>query len=186
MSNDSYLGQNADILLGQEFLTWLWFRSEKNNGVFRLSKRSEKAGEAFQVSLEQRLVVRGGEGDNQETASVSGAFSPLREARLGLSTGKKVVRALIRFSKDELDWQMTLRAEDFSIGSLRTPPIAKPEEGDDPDGTFLEKIYLIDACLVLLDDVYAQFLEVRIDPTRWQEEVKDLSIWINRDLSQGA
>ena len=26
--NEPYLGQTTDMVLGQEFLTWLWFRSE--------------------------------------------------------------------------------------------------------------------------------------------------------------
>lgn len=185
MSDAPYLGDNIDILLGQEFLTWLWFRSEVTGGMFQIST-GPQAGSSFHVTLEQRLVVRGGEGDHKETASVSGSFSPLREARLGLSTGKKVVRALVRFSKDENDWQLTLKAEDFALGSLRTPAIAKAEEGDDPDASFLEKIYLIESCLELLDEAYHQFLKVRLSQEAWKEEIKAVNTWINHDISKGA
>ncbi len=181
-----YSGDNIDVLLGQEFLTWLWYRGEFADGLFRMSTESGHEGDAFHVRLEQRLVVRGGEGDYQETASVSGSFSPLREARLGLSTGKQVVRALVRFSKDELDWQLTLKAEDFCLNSMRTPPVAKPEEGDDPDAIFLEKIYLIESCLDLIDDVYLQFLKIRLSEQAWDEEVKAVAAWIQHDMSKGA
>lgn len=177
---------NIDVLLGQEFLTWLWYRGEIADGLFRMTKESGHEGEAFHVRLEQRLVVRGGEGDYQETASVSGSFSPLREARLGLSTGKQVVRALVRLSKDELDWQLTLKAEDFCLNSMRTPPVAKPEEGDDPDATFLEKIYLIESCLELIDDVYRQFLTIRLSMQAWDDEVRSIKNWIEHDISKGA
>ncbi len=176
-------GDNLDIILGQEFLTWLWYRSEYADGLFKMSPESGHDGENFHVKLEQKLVVRGGEGDYQETASVSGSFSPMREARLGLSTGKKVVSALIRISKDELDWQVALKAEDFCLNSLRTPPIAKLEEGDDPDNVFYEKIYLIEMALTLLDDIYRQFLNIRLSPMAWAEEVKSISTWINLDLT---
>ena len=181
-----YSGDNIDVLLGQEFLTWLWYRGEIADGLFKMSPESGHDGEAFHVRLEQRLVVRGGEGDYQETASVSGSFSPLREARLGLSTGKQVVRALVRFSKDELDWQLTLKAEDFGLNSMRTPPLSKPEEGDDPDAFFLEKIYLIESCLELIDDVYRQFLQIRLSQKAWDAEVKAVGVWIEHDLSKGA
>ena len=89
MAEIGYIGENTDLILGQEFLTWLWFRSETGN-VFRM-EGAEHSGEPFTVAMEQRIVVRGGEGENQETATVVGSFSPLREARLGLLTGKQVV-----------------------------------------------------------------------------------------------
>lgn len=108
MAEASYIGENTDLILGQDFLTWLWYKSETSNGLFRMSKGTAKAGEPFSLNMEQRVVVRGGEGDNRETASVSGSLSPLREARLGLLTGKLVVRALARLEKDGMNWQVTL------------------------------------------------------------------------------
>lgn len=186
MADAGYIGENTDLILGREFLTWLWYRSETSNGLFRMSPRSGHEGEAFSLSMEQRVVVRGGEGDNLETASVSGSLSPLREARLGLQTGKLVVRALVRLEKDGMAWQVTLKAEDFSIGSLRTPAIARNEDGDDPDALFLEKMYLIETSLDMLDDVYRQFLEVRLSPAAWNREAAEVAAWMTRDLSQGA
>lgn len=102
--NDPYLGQTTDMILGQEFLTWLWFRAETQPLGFR-----DKDGQSFTLTLEQRIVVQGGEGEALETASVSGSLSQLREVRLGLQTGKKVTRALVRFEKDELAWQTLSR-----------------------------------------------------------------------------
>lgn len=182
MADANYIGENTDVLLGQEFLTWLWFRSEASNGQFRMSADAAP----FALSMEQRIVVRGGEGDSLETASVSGSLSPLREARLGLSTGKQVVRALVRLEKDGMDWQLTLRAEDFSLGSLRTPTVAKNEDGDDPDALFLEKMYLIEQALEMIDDVYKQFLQLRLSPGNWEKEVKEVATWMVRDLSRGT
>ena len=97
--NEPYLGQTTDMVLGQEFLTWLWFRSETQPMGFK-----DKEGVPFSMNLEQRIVVQGGEGDSLETASVSGSLSQLREVRLGLRTGKKVTRALVRFEREELAW----------------------------------------------------------------------------------
>ena len=36
--SEQYLGQGIDILLGQEFLTWLWFISETKPMGFKDSK----------------------------------------------------------------------------------------------------------------------------------------------------
>lgn len=173
MVSDTYIGENTDLLLGQEFLTWLWHKSETMNGQFRNTH-----GEAFHVSMEQRVVVRGGEGDAKETASVSGPMSLLREARLGVTMGKKVVRALVRLEKDGLDWQVNLRAEDFSLSSFKTPPVAKPEKDDDPDAAFLEKMYLMETGLAMLDTMYAQFLEARLTSATWNQELKAVAAWL--------
>jgi hypothetical protein len=186
MADAAYLGESTDLLLGREFLTWLWFRSETANGLFRMSPESGKAGEPYHVGMEQRVVVRGGEGDNLETASVSGSRSPLREARLGLQTGKQVVRALARMEKDGMEWQVALKAEDFSIGSLRTPAVAGTDGDDDPDARFLEKMYLVEIGLNMLDDMFRQFLHLRLDPARWAEEAESAARWMSRDVSQGA
>ena len=165
---------STDAILGQEFLTWLWYPSDTAPGAFTDAK-----GQPFAVSMEQRIVVAGGEGEARETASVSGSLSPLREARFGLGTGKKVTRALVRLEKDDMAFQFTLRAEDFSIGSLRTPRLDRNDADDEPDALLLEKIYLMETCLALLDALYARFLALRLSP-RWQAEVTDMGLWMTR------
>ena len=171
--NEPYLGQTTDMVLGQEFLTWLWFRSETQPMGFK-----DKEGVPFSMNLEQRIVVQGGEGDSLETASVSGSLSQLREVRLGLRTGKKVTRALVRFEREELAWQTTIKAEDFSLGSFKTPKVER-EEDDDPDAAFLEKMYLMELCLGLFDACYKQFLDIRLS-SLWDKEVQDMSAWMSQ------
>lgn len=172
--NDPYLGQTTDVVLGQEFLTWLWFRAETSPMGF-----VDKAGQGFSVSMEQRIVVQGGEGDTLETASVSGSLSLLREVRLGLATGKKVTRALVRFERDAMTWQMTLKAEDFSLGSFKTPKVER-EEDDDPDAVFLEKMYLMELCLELFDATYTAFLNIRLSAA-WLQETSDMGAWMTQN-----
>lgn len=178
--NEPYLGQTTDVVLGQEYLTWLWYRSETQPLGFVDSK-----GQPFSVALDQRVVVQGGEGPSRETTSVSGSpltetgfHLPLREARLGLSTGKKVTRALLRFEQTEIAWQTTVKAEDFSMGTFKTPKV-EHEEDDDPDAIFLEKMYLIEQCLELFDRTFKAFLEVRLSPA-WDTEVRDMAKWMIR------
>jgi hypothetical protein len=171
MNDTPYLGQTTDLILGQEFLTWLWFRSA-GGGIFQ-----DASGRPFSVSLEQRIVVQGGDGAHRETASVSGLDSDLREARLGLTIGKKVTRALLRLERAPEEWQLALRAEDFSCGGLRTPKVEQDDQAD-PDALFLEKISLVEGCLELLDALYLHFLDIRLG-SGWPEEVKRLRQWMD-------
>ncbi len=173
------LGSNIELVLGQEFLTWLWYHSEIQNGTFYTVKDNSP----YVLYLHQRIVVRGGEGDATETASVSGVNSALREAKMGLVTGKLVVRALIRMEKNDLDWQLTLKAEDFALNGLKTASVAKEDrDNDNPDALFLEKIFLIEEGLDLVDDVYHQFLKARLDESVWREECKRIAEWINTEV----
>lgn len=178
MNDTPYLGQTTDLLLGQEFLTWLWFRSATGS-IF-----NDKKGRPFTVSMEQRIVVQGGEGEHIETASVSGVSSELREARMGLTTGKKVTRALLRLERDPEEWQVSLKAADFALNSLKTPKIELSSRDDvDPDAIFLEKISLVEACLDLIDSLYGVFLQIRLDngpagSGGWKDEVKRLREWM--------
>ena len=171
--NDPYLGQTTDVVLGQEFLTWLWFRSETQPLGFK------DAEGPFTVAMEQRIAVQGGEGESLETATVSGSLSPLREARLGLRTGKKVTRALVRFEREAMAWQTTLKAEDFSLGGFRTPKV-EHDEDDDPDALFLEKMYLLEMCLGFLDICYKDFVTLRLS-SGWNAEVLEMGRWMTAE-----
>ena len=161
-------------VLGEEFLTWLWFQSDVAPGAF-----VDKDGQPFSVSMEQRIVVQGGEGDARETASVAGTLSPLTEARFGLGKGKKVTRATIRLEKDELAFQLTLSADDFTLGSMKLPKVEKPAEDEDPDAMLLERFYMMEVCLGLLESLYATFLRLRLSAA-WGETVQEITAWIRR------
>ena len=162
--------QSPDILLGQEFLTWLWYKSDVEPGNLR-----DDAGASFSLFMEHRVVVQGGEGDALETASVSGTLSELREARFGLSTGKKVTRATLRFEQDGLSWQFFLKAEDFAFSGFKRPKTERLAD-DDPDALLLEHIYLLERCVGLFDALYAAVLHLRLSP-RWADETRRIHKW---------
>jgi hypothetical protein len=170
---DAYIGQAQDAALGREFLTWLWFKSEEKNGMF-----PGPDGLDFALFVEQRVSVQGGEGESLETATVSGRMSELREARLGLTTGKKVSRALLRLERDAEAWQLTVKAEDFSLSGFKTPKVeTRTEEGDDPDALFLERIFLLEKALGFLDHVFAGFVRLRLSP-QWAGECAAIRAWL--------
>jgi hypothetical protein len=180
MNGALYVEKSPDETLGQDFLTWLWYRSEVANTL-----KDEKGGE-FTFFMEQRIVVQGGDGDAKETASVSGVMSELREARLGLATGKKVTRALLRLEQDPETWRLTLKAEDFCLGGLKTPKVeAGADKNDDPEAIFFEKVYLLEKCLSFLDALYKEFLKLRLGKD-WAREVDEVRKWLYQDSASGT
>jgi hypothetical protein len=165
--------ETISLVLGQEFLTWLWFTTETGGGLFRT-----RDNEAFTVAVEQKVTVQGGEGEARETAVCSGPMAELREARAGLAMGKKVTKAKVRIEKDEAAWQVLLDAATFTLQGLKTPKVEmKLEEGEDPDARILEKIYLLEKCMDFVDVVFARFLHLRFG-SGWAEETERVRAWV--------
>ncbi|KUJ95415.1 MAG: hypothetical protein PWR24_1827 [Desulfonauticus sp.] len=161
--------------LGEEFLTWLWFKSEEQSGLFTLE------GESFALYFSGKVVVEGGEGESLEKTICSGEMSELAEAKQGLKRGKKVTQAKLRFEQDSFTWQMQVKGEDFSFSQLKTPKIEmRLEEGEGDEGRFLEKMYLIEKCLGFFWELYKEFLELRFSE-RWKEEKNKISNWIAKE-----
>jgi len=171
---DLSLVERENNILGQDFLTWLWYKTDSDNPLFTL-----KDNRKFTLQMEQKLSVQGGEGETKATTTVSSPGGEMSEAKTGLLHGKKVSKAQVLFSMDEEQWLVSLSASDFGLAGLKTPKIAsKDEEGDDPDAKFLEKIFLIERCLEMLDVVYSHFLNLRLGKG-WAEESARVKLWIN-------
>ena len=169
-----------DGILGQDFLTWLWFQSDVAPSFFRTDD-----GHSFLVAMRKRVTVTGFVGMDRETASVaaSDADSFLSEARLGLHRGKKVASALICLIKDDFGFDVSVKAADFSLNSLKTPKIDKPDRDDDPDSLFLEKVFLIETAVTLLDSLYRQFLGLRLDEGKWKKTTDEMMKWMGEVLA---
>lgn len=174
---DLQLVERENRIIGQEFLTWLWFYSMTTGGNFQTLD-----GKGFSINMEQRISVQGGEGENVATATVSSPLGELTEAISGLRIGKKVNKAQLRIESDGESWMVTVKAEDFGFSGLKTPKIETQSgpDDEDPDGAFLEKMYLLEQCLDMIDAGFARFLKLRLGKD-WTEEAKGLVNWIAKN-----
>lgn len=171
---DLSLVERENVLLGQDFLTWLWYKTDGENALFALEDKR-----TFTVQMEQKLSVQGGEGEGVETATVSSPRGELTEAKTGLRTGKKVNKAQLLLTMDQDEWLVQINAKDFGLSGLKTPKVStKDDEGDDPDAKFLEKFFLVERCLEMVDIVFGRFLELRMSK-QWEEEAAKVKVWIN-------
>ena len=78
---------STDEIIGEEFLTWLWYRTDKQSGYFSTLDKDQ----GYNVYIEQNVVVKGGEKNQAATASVVGEL--LKEAKTGLLTVTKIIKA---------------------------------------------------------------------------------------------
>jgi hypothetical protein len=59
-----------------------------------------------------------------------------------------------------------------------TPKIDKSDRDDDPDSLFLEKVFLIETAVTLLDSLYRQFLGLRLDSDKWKKTTDEMMKWM--------
>ncbi|MGB6065606.1 MAG: hypothetical protein WBG50_12425 [Desulfomonilaceae bacterium] len=163
--------------LGREFLTWLWFKSDQTGG--RIEIPGKKVAE---VIFLDRMTLDLSDVDTPQTVTLKGEQSELREGLAALKEGKKIEEARISLRASDNDFTMMLKGTWFSFGSFRTPPILPTTEGegdDDVEGSFLEKTYLIEEGMEIVDDLFEYFLKLRISDEWEASELLALRRWVS-------
>ena len=168
------LAEHLNPVLGQDFLTWLWYRVEARDDRF-----VSQAGREFVIAFEHKVSVQGGTDDNVETAVVTSPRNVLTEALAGLRRGKKVSRAKLRIESGADGWIFQVKADDLVMTGLKTPKVET--DAEDLDGTYLEKLALIETCLELFDTCFRAFLDIRLDAMAWDTEVAKVAAWMRRE-----
>ena len=159
--------------LGEEFLTWLWFIIEKKQ---ELIQDFDKEFVALEVG--NRVVFENRRKESTERVTIKGDGASLEEGILALQKGALVSELNVVYKSSELSWQFTLKGESLNISSLSIPNIGGLESEDDIEGIVLEKIFLYDKVLLLLQKLYAHFARLRVSETWQRKEVPRIRKWI--------
>lgn len=163
----------ADSLIGREFLTWLWFKSEERNGRIRISDSQE-----VELNFLKRIVLEAGEGEYSQGVVCHGIHAELKEGKEAIRQGKKVKEAGIKIINNNNEWEFTLKADSFQFQSLKMPLADWQENKEDPSGKLLERIYLIEEAVKTVDTLYDSFLKIRFS-SQWEaKETKLLTKWL--------
>ena len=165
--------------LGQEFLTWLWYKSEERGGAVFLPGSGD-----IQLVFEKYMILESGEGESLERLICKGLQTELREARTGLRMGKKLEQARIYLARGDYEWRLTLGATLFEYRNVVLPrTVAASDEGSDPvavEAKTLERIGMSEEALRTVDELFRLFLTLRTGRD-WAEELAAVKRWISRD-----
>jgi len=167
--------------LGQEFLTWLWWKSEERGGSIFVPERGDVI-----VVFEKHMLLEYGEGESSEKLICSGLQSELQEARTGLVMGKKLEQARIQLVHAEQEWNFTLAAALMEFRSVRLPKTAGTEgdgsgSPEETEGMILERIFLFEELVRLVNELFQMFLEIRVAET-WRDELQKIRNWVNSSV----
>lgn len=159
----------SKAFLGTEFLTWLWFRSEADEGKF------SPGGEAVQVFVDDRMSLETAFA-HAATADLSGGEpSSSAEAQVALREGKTLVAGSFRLLKGEREWAFRLKGRTLDLGPVRLPALLTRAMDD----RFYERMALLDELDGLLQQLFASFLHVRLSPA-WAGELAAMRAWVAR------
>ncbi|HID03586.1 MAG TPA: hypothetical protein EYP18_10325 [Desulfobacterales bacterium] len=164
--------------IGQEFLTWLWWKSEERGGVVALPGEGD-----IVVVFEKHMLLEYGEGDNNESLVCRGLQTELQEARTGLVMGKKLEQARIQLVYNDYEWNFTMAAALMEFRNVKLPKTGA-ESGNDNnpeerEGMVLERIFLFEELIRLVLDLFRVFLKVRVGDG-WRDELLKIREWVNK------
>jgi len=164
------MGDNYDYL-GNEFLLWLWWQTATKSDTFALSDGSEVSG-MFARSLSLDCPM----GENGKESISSESPVALPEANLAIRMGKLPRKAGLTLVRDDEQFDLTLKAETFSIGSARISQI-----GDDvATRDAIDRIESVRQLAETTDLLYEVFCNARLSK-QWPAELKQMAKWLQSD-----
>ena len=159
--------------LGEEFLTWLWFIIDKNQEII---KKFDKDFVALEVG--NRIVFENRRSNTAERVTIKGDDASLEEGIIALKKGALVTELNIVYKSSEMQWQFTLKGESLNISSLSIPTTGAAESDKDLEGVLLEKIFLYDKIVKLIENLFGHFVKLRVSNGWLATEAALIKKWI--------
>lgn len=165
--------------LGQEFLTWLWWKSEERGGTVDLPGEGD-----ITVVFEKHMLLESGEGESSEKIVCTGLQAELQEARTGLQMGKKLEQARILIGHGNYEYSLTLSGALLEFKNVRLPKTEATEndKSDNPEeveGMILERVFLLEEIIRLVNELFKMFLVIRVS-SEWPEELQNIRGWVEK------
>lgn len=160
--------------IGYEFLTWLWFVIETDQGYMR-----SVHPEITSLDVGNRLVLENRKTGTIETVTIKGDDAGLEEARLSLKKGGMVSEMNLMYRAADQKWQFTIKGESFHISAMKIPETGPVESEEDWEGGVLERLFLYEKAMMLLNRLYNGFIRLRIQSEWSKRIVPEMKNWIS-------
>jgi hypothetical protein len=159
---------NRYKFLGNEFLTWLWFMIENDQSSFR-----QHDPDFISLTVGNRLVLENTRNNAKETVTIKGDNASLEEGLMALSKGAVVAEIHLSYKTGAQNWEFSLKGESLNISNLKLPETGPVETPDDIEGVVLEKVYLIEAVIGFVNNLFSHFIHLRVSNT-WDNQTASL------------
>jgi hypothetical protein len=170
---DVAVAYNRYKFIGNEFLTWLWFTIDTDQPFFKTIDETLTS-----LYLGNRIVLENRINDASEIITIKGDDAGLEEGLLSLRKGAVVIEMNICYKNENQDWQFTLKGESLSFSGLNVPETGPVETKADIEGMVLEKVYLYEKAIELVNRLFNIFLKLRSSVEWNQKIVPDIKKWM--------
>lgn len=170
---DVAVSYNRYRFLGYEYLTWLWFVIEKDQDEIRKLEQ-----EPVFLQIGNRIVLVNRHKDTVESITIKGDDAGLEEGILALRKGAVVTELNIAYKTGDQEWRFTVKAESLHIVGLKCPRTGSLESQEDLEGAVLEKVFLYDKVIQLTDNLFKQFITLRVSEDWGKKVVPLMRQWI--------
>ncbi len=160
--------------LGEEFLSWLWFVIENDH---RLLHQLDPDLAALEIGHRMVLVNRRHR-DAGETVTIRGDHAGMEEGLLTLKKGGIVAEIHLIYRSGDNEWQFSLKGESLNLSSLKVPATGRVETEEEIEGAVIEKIYLCEKAVGLINRLYGRFIKLRLGDEWNQRVVPAVRKWI--------
>ena len=158
--------------LGQEFLIWLWYRSQVDAG------KISTTNPILELWIDNNIVLESAGNEGGKAEKVICCHGEMFEARGALSQGKKITKASFKMFLEENEYSFTLDGTWLNFKACKTPKI--PIDKDDIDGTFFERVYLLQAVVKAITRLFEDFIKIRMT-TKWPILIQEIKDWMAKE-----
>jgi hypothetical protein len=160
--------EDSRDFLGNEFLLWLWYVLERDEGEIRLADDSVAT-----VLLSRTLTLECPRGQTgHETISSEGP-TRLPESRRAVRAGKLPRKMGMTVVRQDSQYDLSLHAETLAVGSARLPPPEEEQARPRQEARIDQVRHLIET----LELLYDAFAKVRCSE-QWSKELGKIQKWL--------
>lgn len=159
--------------LAPEFMLWLWWRSERDNGAFALG------GEIGDVEVWQddRMVLASSAVNAQTDTFRGGHPATSAEAREALRLGKLPIQAKVGIVRASQRWDATIKAHDLALSGVKIPAVLSRED----DTMLAERMALLGQICEVFDALLVEFIGERM-ARAWPATHEAIRAWAASDF----
>lgn len=159
--------------LGREFLLWMWFVSETQDGIIELPPTEENQDGSIEVVIDDRIVLEPsyGQGNRHLLSGMEPSTAP--ETAFALQMNNMPSEMKLKVIRGSQAWAFSLRGDDLLLRSLRIPEVLSQKDDD----YLYERIYLLEEMEQILEQLWHNFLNARTSPL-WSETQSNIQNWI--------
>jgi hypothetical protein len=169
---DIAVAYNRYKFLGNEFLTWMWFMIESDQDGFR-----KYDTDLISLAVGNRLVLENTRNNAKETVTIKGDNASLEEGLLAIKKGAFVTEIHLSYKTGAQNWEFSLKGESLNISNLKLPETGPVETPDDLEGVVLEKVYLIEKVVALVNNLFSHFIHLRLSDSWQNNTVPRIQKW---------